>query len=265
MIDDFALLDHRPDEVSIPGNVRNAERLAQWSPIDNVYLSSASQSQFENIAGLIDPVSLTLDMVKTDHFAALCDMKRLTTLVIDSNARIASLDFLLPLTGLKHLELRAIKNTLDLQPLSRLTGLETLILDGGFSRTMNAISLEPLASLKGVSALELIAIRFKDQSLAPLAKMSSLVRLQISNYFPTESYAELFALRPDIECDRLAPYMVDKATHYTMSESGQLIADDNGGYFVTGKRKPFVRVEEAHKLTRYVEEWDRLVAAIQQK
>ncbi len=265
MIDDLAKLDRGPDQISIPGNVKNPEKMAEWPAIDDVYLSSATQKQFEKLAPLLDPVCLTLDMVKTDNFEALSNMKRLDKLVIDSNARITTLDFLVPLTGLRRLELRALKNTLDLQPLGQLTGLQSLILDGGFSRTMKAKSVAPLADLKNVVDMELVAIRFDDQSLAAVAEMSALETLRITNYFPTESYAELCALRPDIQCDRLAPYVRNKAVHHVMDENGKMIRLRDGGYFVTGRRKPFVKLEDAHLLQRYVDEWDGLVAKFRRK
>ncbi len=187
-------------------------------------------------------------------------MSRLHSLVIDSNARIADLNFLTPLTGLEELELRAIKRPLGLTPLAQLTGLRRLVIDGRFSRVMKAASVAPLAALKQVTTLQLVAVRFEDQSLAPLAEMTALTDLQITNFFPIEAYAEVHALRPDIRSERLAPYAQSQAKHFTVGEGGQLIEQEGGEYMVTGKRKPFIKQSEAHKLQRYVDEWNDLVA-----
>ena len=260
MIEDLAELDGPPSVLSLPGKAKNIARLAEWPPIDDVRLSSATQQQFDALAALIDPVSLMLDCVRADDLSALSRMSRLRNLVIDSNARIADLEFLTPLQGLQDLELRAIKQPLDLAPLAQLTGLRRLVIDGGFSRVMKAKSVAPLAALKQVTTLQLVAVRFEDQSLAPLAEMTSLTDLQITNFFPVEAYAELHALRPDIKSDRLAPYSQSRAKHFTVGEGGKLIEQEGGEYMVTGKRKPFIKKTEADKLQRYVDDWNKLVA-----
>lgn len=265
MIDDLSQLDGPPSALSLPGKAKALERLSAWPPIDEIYLSSANQKQFEHIAALIDPIVLTLDMVKTDDFTPLAGMARLEHLVIDSNARLKDLDFLTALTGLRHLELKAIKDPLDLAPLSHLTALRRLVLDGGFSRTMKAKSVAPLAALKNVTDLELLAIRFEDESLAPLADMTALETLQITNYFPTEAYAWLHAARPDIDCERLAAYSQSQATHYEMTADGRMVDQGKSDYMVTGKRKPFIKPSDAHKLERYVENWNALVARFRQE
>ncbi len=260
MIEDLAKLDGPPSILSLPGKAKNIARLAEWPSIDDVRLSSATQQQFDSLAALIDPVSLMLDCVRADDFSALPRMSRLRNLVIDSNARLADLDFLTPLQELESLELRAIKQPLDLTPLAQLTGLRRLVIDGGFSRVMKAKSVAPLAALKQVTTLQLVAVRFEDQSLAPLAEMTALTDLQITNFFPVEAYAELHALRPDIKSDRLAPYSQSRAKHFTIGEGGQLIEEEGGEYMVTGKRKPFFKKSEADRLQRYVDDWNKLVA-----
>jgi hypothetical protein len=262
---DLAQLQNGPDFLSIPGNVKNIQRLEDWPAIDTVYLSSATQSQFDAIAQRIDPVSLILEMVKADDFSLLQRMKRLRNLIIDANARLETLDFLMPLAGLEHLELKAIKAPLALQPLGTLAGLETLVLDGGFSRIMKARSVAPLAKLQNVTKLVMTAIRFDDPSLAPLADMRALKSLTLTYYFPTESYAELYAARPDITCDQLAPYKKITTQNYEMDAAGTLVDTGPAGFIVTGKRKPILKPGETDKLERYVKEWDALVAGYRAK
>lgn len=69
MIEDLAELDGPPSVLSLPGKAKNIARLAEWSPIDEVRLSSATQQQFDALAALVDPVSLLLDCVRADDLS----------------------------------------------------------------------------------------------------------------------------------------------------------------------------------------------------
>ncbi len=260
MIEDLAKLDAPPDVLTIPGKVKHAERLAEWPPIDAVTLSTATQEQFDRIAHYLNPKDLTLDMVRAEDLSALAKMERLQTLIIDSNSRLTSLDFLTPLPQLTSLAIKATKNPLDLAPLSALRGLRELTLDGGYNYTMKAASLAPLAALKAVETLARGAIRIEDEDLSPLADMTALRDLQITNFFPTVAYARLHALRPDIKSERLAPYARAGAVRLTMLPDGALKDEGQGDYMVTGKRKPFIKVGDEAKLQKYIDQWDALVA-----
>ena len=89
--------------------------------------------------------------------------------------------------------------------------------------------------------MALKAIRVEDESLEPLAGLSRLEGLELSNQFPTEEYARLSVALPQADCEMFRPF-----TEANIGRKERTV-------IVTGKRKPFLALPgDAEKLERYV-------------
>ena len=247
-VEDLATLTEPPPVLALTGRTQNIARLKDWPPIETVWLADATHDQFARIAAHLNPVNLQLGYIRTPDFSPIAHLDRLEGFALDQNTKVTDLTFLSRMTGLKRLTLHDISKPVDLAPLASLTQLQLLTLSGGIWNKLRVPSLAPLAALKHVERLDLINIAVGDESLAPLIEMSALRHLHVSNQFPTETYAHLHAARPDIACDKFAPY-----EHI-------FVGQDEEGYMVTGKRKPVIKPGDEPRLQKYIDQWEKLVA-----
>jgi hypothetical protein len=89
----------------------------------------------------------------------------------------------------------------DLSPLTALRKLESLGFEGGMDGKVRVETLAPLAQLGGLRFLFLAGARVEDRSLAPLAGLARLERLECGGYFPDREFKELRRALPRLECD----------------------------------------------------------------
>lgn len=132
----------------------------------------------------------------------------------------------------------------DLGPIAALENLEILDLSGGMWSTFKPDTLAPLADLRKLRGLSLKAIRVVGESLAPVAGLTQLQELELSNQFPTEEYARLSVALPRVPCTHFAPYLDFGAG----AGATQVM--------VTGKGKPVLALpKDAARLERYVQQF----------
>ncbi|MEM6499417.1 MAG: hypothetical protein AAF709_22175 [Pseudomonadota bacterium] len=246
IVDDIAHLTDVPAAIAINGATRSLERLEDWPPIDVVWASDMNASQFERAAGYLNPRSLYLGAIRTADFAPLCEMPRLDGLSLSINTKLDDISFIGAMTSLKRLSLDDIKKPFDLTPVSQLSQLDQLTLSGGIWNVLRVPSLEPLAHLKYVRHIELTNIRVGDQTLAPLGSVTALQDLYLSNQFPMEAYAWLAATRPDITCNKFAPYELFEI-------------DGEQRAMLTGKGKPILQLDQKQRLQKHIDRWNELL------
>jgi hypothetical protein len=110
----------------------------------------------------------------------------------------ATLDALAGLEHLRHLALLHFPKVADLAPLAHLKKLETLSLAtlpswDASRRRIEVQSLEPLAKLPALRAIELFGVVNPDRTLATLAKSRTIKTARFSGY-PKKEVCEFYAL-----------------------------------------------------------------------
>ncbi|MDX1484927.1 MAG: leucine-rich repeat domain-containing protein [Alphaproteobacteria bacterium] len=239
--EDLAELSSPPARLSILGTTKNIGRLADFPPIEAIWVGDVNQRQFDAILPLLDPVYLAFNGLRVADLAPLGRLQRLEALEINWNTKVTDISFLARLTGLRLLSLIHCTKVHDLAPIGHLRNLEILDLGGGMWATFKPDTLEPLRSLEKLRGLSLKAIRVGDESLAPVAGLTTLTEIELSNQFPAEEYARLSVAFPEIDCPHFKPYLDFGAG----ARANQVM--------ITGKRGPVLTLpEDARRLERYV-------------
>ena len=240
--DDLASLKKPPSRLSILGKTRNIGRLADFPAVEALWVGNVNERQFEEILPPIDPLYLLFDGLRVTDLAPLGRLQRLEALEIRWNTKVTDISFLNNLISLRLLALSHCPKVHDLGPIAALGNLEILDLSGGMWSTFKPDTLEPLGQLRNLRGLSLKAIRVKDESLAPVARLTQLQEIELSNQFPTEEYARLSVALPHVQCTHFSPYLDFGAGAY---------ADQ---VMVTGKGKPVLTLpKDEARLERYVQ------------
>lgn len=121
----------------------------------------------------------------------------LTSLAVAGSPKLRDLAGLERLTGLTELILFDNCNYTHLAPLAGLGHLETLCLEGGFSKPLRVETLAPLAWLTRLRRLRLASIRVEDKSLAPLHGLTALREVFVAATFPKAELAAMAAALPE--------------------------------------------------------------------
>lgn len=242
-IEDLGSLKRLPSRLAILGKTKNLDRLAEGPPIEALWVGDVNERQFAAILPHIDPLYLLFDGLRVSDLTPLGTLRRLQALEIRWNTKVTNVSFLEHLTGLRLLAISHCPKVHDLRPIAALENLEILDLSGGMWSTFKPDTLEPLGQLHRLRGLSLKTIRVKDRSLAPLARLTQLRELELSNQFPTEEYARLSVALPDVQCTHFEPYF----------KAGALGADK---VMVTGTGKPVLTLpKDAARLERYVQRY----------
>ena len=180
-------------------------------------------------------------------------MKKLPVLEVlrlDSCSTIDSLEPLGELTQLTGLAIENFKNVHDLSPLATLTNLRQLAVEGSIWSRMKINSLAPIAGLSRIEYLNLSNLKVADESLAPLTHLTNLKKLVTANFYPFEEFARLSAKLPNCECQWFAPYVA------TTLKCPKCEAENR--VMLTGKGKPLLCPRcDAIRLARHVKEFER--------
>lgn len=241
LVEDLAALKSPPERLFIQGKTRNLGRLAEFPPVEAIWIGDVNQRAFDEIVPLLDPVYLQFNGLRVADLSPLGRLKRLEALEIDWNTKVTDISFLAGLTRLRLLALIHCTKVRDLAPIGQLENLEILDLGGGMWATFRPDTLAPVRKLKKLRGISLKAIRVGDESLAPVAELSGLRKIELSNQFPAEEYARLSVAFPDIDCPHFQPYL----DFHAGAKAKQVM--------ITGKRGPVLSLpEDAARLERYV-------------
>lgn len=227
--------------------------------LDNVRLlwfsSRVSEPLFEAACEMGNLVGLHIKWSGIKSIASIPKLKNLQYLHIGSSPSLAPLDPLGELPALEWLELENIRATRDLgflRDFSKLKGL-AIAGDSNSIKYLKAASLEPLENLQELYWLSLPTFTTEDGSLMPLAKLSSLKYLYLSNKFKMEEFAKLAGARPDIKCDRLKP-VSDILSYFTCKKCSR-----NKMVLLTGKGKQLLCIDcDADRIARHVKTFNEI-------
>jgi hypothetical protein len=246
-VEDLAAVEETSTRLSIFGRTRNLRRLEDMPALEALWIDEVNERQLQEILPRIDLLYLHVHGMRVADLRPMEGLSRLQGLEIHRNARVADLSFLEGLTHLRLLALVGCSKVRELGPVSALTDLEILDLAGGMWGTLSLPTLEPIRQLRKLRGLSLKSIRVADESLEPLAGLTRLEQLELSNQFPTEEFARLSAAFPHLACPQLAPY-VEITWH-----------DGGTRAMVVGKRKPILELpKDQAKLDRYMRRFEEL-------
>ena len=122
------------------------------------------------------------------------DFKKLSNLVyfnLGSSTQLSTLNGIEQLTNIKWLEFENIKSISDIEPLSSLTNLKALCLNGSMWTTQKLDTLSPIKSLINLERLSLVNTRVIDKSLEPLHNLPNLKGVDLAEWWPDEQISAL--------------------------------------------------------------------------
>lgn len=133
---------------------------------------------------------------KPKHIPSLACLTNLRTLVLRCNRQQESLDFVRGMDWLHSLCVSEAMAVTSLEPLSTLTELREIYIDGQISGRYQVESLNPLSALKELQfAVLLVRVPKERRDLSPLRQLKKLEYLWLSDdYCPSEYDALLKAL-----------------------------------------------------------------------
>jgi hypothetical protein len=211
---------------------------------DIAYFVGVNQKSFERAMVLVNARVMHFYEMRVSDLTSLNKNKNLSELAIHWNSKLEDISPVAGIKGLKGLVLEDTPKVSDLSPLSQCIDLESFEFSGGMWKKNKTESLEPISGLPKLNSLRLLNLAVNG-GLKPLASLSSLRELELSNQFPTEEYAYLSVMLDRVNCDYFVPYI----------ELTNPIEDKN--VMVIGKRKPFLNKEaDAVKLAKYVEQFN---------
>lgn len=242
---DLAKLRHGTKEISIKGDVKNIECLKDLHSLRRVYLVTITQSQFDKIAPYLKHITdLKMYEIRCTDLSAIGTMTALEKIDLEWNTKIEKLWDMRQLTSLEYLRISDFSKLHDVSTIACLPRLTNLELSGGMWNKLSLDSLKPLAGLTNLKGLDLGGVKVKDTaSLRPLSNLTSLEKLTIATWFPTEEIARLSVKLPATQCDCFTPYI-------------KVNVGDDKDIMIVGKGRPRLNSKtDASRIEKYVDEF----------
>ena len=191
VLDDLESVPSDATAVCAFGRSKGLALLRSLAGLQRLWLSGV----VERVWSTVQSLSLLRELVIHDYRAAslavMPEFPALEVLALSGSPKLRSLDGLQRYGQLRQLILFDCCNYGDLRPLRTLSRLDTLCLEGGFSKQLRVDSLEPLSGLVRLKRLRLASIRVGDRSLRPLASLRKLESVFIARTFPANELRHL--------------------------------------------------------------------------
>ena len=212
-------------------------------------LSSTNDKTFSPIAARLEVKRLAILEMRGADLSAIKSCQGLTHLMINWATKLSDISVISNFAELEFLEITDAPKIASIAPLAALKKLRWLCFQGGVWNANYADSLDHLSGLSRLEALVLLNLRVGEGGLRPLASLTSLKSLFLSNQFETADYAYLAAHLSQTRCESFAPFI----------KLGSEVTKHD--IMVTGKRKPFLNSrdpKDQKKLEKYVAAFEKL-------
>jgi len=186
------------DAAVVFGKAKHLSRLQSASKLRYLWISGVNAQAVEIVARVPGLQRLVIHDFRLPDIGPLARLDSLTELSIAGSPKLKSLTGVERLRGLRRLILFDNCNYPDVHALTGLVDLETLCLEGGFSKQLRLPTLEPLGHLHRLRRLRLASLRVADRSLKPLHRLLSLREVFIAKVFPPAEFRALGAALPDV-------------------------------------------------------------------
>lgn len=163
------------------------------------FRSRVNQALFEAACQMVNLEGLWIKWSGIETIGSITKLENLKFLDIGSSAQVESIEPFRKMKGLRVLGIENFKKIKKLDPIGELTQLEGLSVSGSVWTTQRVESLEPLSKLTNLRYLILINLRSEDNTLLPIAKISSLEHLQTSWWWKADEFRYLRDELPNLK------------------------------------------------------------------
>ena len=164
-----------------------------------VFSSKVPQDLFDAVCAAPNLRALSIKWSSCRSLQHLKQARSLEALCIGSSPGLADLRPISELSGLKHLFLENVAGPVDLSFTDRLGNLKELGLAAARGRTLEVLTLEPLASLKQLEMLWLVSLRVLHRGLRPLHALQNLKSLRTTIRSASSELKALCAAVPSLQ------------------------------------------------------------------
>lgn len=183
--------------LSVYGKASGLDHLLGSPHLQYLWMSGVNAKSAAILAHLPALRRLVVVLWRLNDLAAIAALTQLEHLAIVGSS-LRSLAGLEHLRNLRSLILFGNCNFGDIGALQRLDRLDTLCLEGGFSKQLVLTSLAPLAHLENLQRLRLASVRVQDGSLRPLHGLHALRDVFIAKTFSAAEFRALARALPDV-------------------------------------------------------------------
>ena len=160
-----------------------------------LWVYSIKQETFEAICQLKNLESLYIESNRITDLSTLQNLKKLKHLGLLSLTKINNIEPITKLKNLQTLKIENFKKVTDFNPLSELTELRGLQIDGDMYTAQIIEDFNFLNSLANLQYLTFTNSRGKTKSFDAISKLSNLVMLQSSTNYPKKEFQKLSGMK----------------------------------------------------------------------
>jgi hypothetical protein len=184
--------------IAVFGKARDLGELRRLEQLEYLWISGVDEATARVVADLHRLRRLVIHGLTTRDLAPLARLTALVDLSIAGSPKLTSLSGVDRLVRLRKLILFDTCNYTSVEPLVHLQELETLCLEGGWSKPLRLDSLAPIGHLGRLRRLRLASLRVADQSLRPLHRLRDLSDVFIAKVFTDTEFRELATALPGV-------------------------------------------------------------------
>ena len=201
MIFDVDVPDLPPDTKSVwlTKKTKGIEQLVELKHLECIH-APLREDWLPILACLPRLQRLKLSLPKTPDIPSLAVLKQLRTLIVCCNRHQENLEFLHGLDRLHSLCVSEAVGVKSLEPLSSLTELREIFLDGKMGKHVMLDSFEPLSELTQLQyAVLMVRLAKENRTLEPLHALKKLSHLYLTTGYPPEEYDAALAALPKLK------------------------------------------------------------------
>lgn len=183
--------------VAVFGRAKGLARLAASPHLTHLWISGVNAGAAEVVGRMTHLRRLVVHDLKVGDLRPFGTLSGLEDLSVAGSTKLKSIAGVDALTRLRRLVLFDNGPYPDVDALAALDALETLAVEGGFSKSLVIPSLRPLEGLTNLRRLRLASVKVTDGSLKPLHRLSALREVFIARAFSPEEFAALAVALPE--------------------------------------------------------------------
>lgn len=170
-------------------------RLSELKQVKYLWLSSkVNQMIFDAVCTMPNLEGVWIKWSGIKKLDNLPQLKKLKHVKLGSSSQVESIEVLEAMTNLETLELEQLNKISDFTPISNLTQLKGLGIDGGMWKAQVIESLAPISDLTQLRYLSTTNSRIQDKSFDPILTLKNLVRFNCSWNYPESEFEKLKSL-----------------------------------------------------------------------
>ena len=184
--------------VAIHGKAKDLERLGRSGRVEYLWISGVDSRAAQVLGSMVGLRRLVIHDLRVPDLRHVAALTELQDLAIAGSVKLKSLSGLEAFRHLRRLILFNNCNYTSIDAVAGLSNLETLCLEGGFSKLLRLPSLAPLRGLHQLERLRLASLKVADGSLRALHDLRSLRTVFIAKAFTATEFGELASALPEV-------------------------------------------------------------------